>query len=159
MATLPQILKSKIGKNGVSKTYVANLLGVSEKTIENYMRGLRQVKPGVLVKLSKALNFELSELSEQNVPIPTVVNPNSPKLDDRNFKDKYIRLLEDQLNSRQNRLEMIVKTNQAIAKTLVQQVVKIRAKIERIDPLRVQSEVNKSIDEQLRAVEKAGNYL
>ena len=65
MATLSEILKSKIGKGGKSKAYVADILGVSEKTIENYMNGIRQPKPEALVKLAETLGFSLSELSEQ----------------------------------------------------------------------------------------------
>lgn len=71
MPSLSEILQREIGKVGKSKTYIASQLGVSEKTIENYMRGLRNPKPDALVKLSKLLGFDLSELSdefEQSVP-------------------------------------------------------------------------------------------
>lgn len=76
MPSLSQILKSKIGKGGKSKTYVASELKVSEKTIENYMNGKREPKQKGLLKLGEILGFSLSDLTdsvEQNVPnsLPT----------------------------------------------------------------------------------------
>lgn len=73
MPSLSQILKSKIGKGGKSKTYIANELKVSEKTVENYMHGKRQPKPHALKRLAEMLDFSLDDLSngedaEQNVP-------------------------------------------------------------------------------------------
>lgn len=68
MPSVSEILNREIGKPGKSKAYVADQLNVSERTIENYMKGSRQVKPDVLVKLSEILDFSLSELNEQNVP-------------------------------------------------------------------------------------------
>lgn len=71
MPTLSEIFKSKIGKDGLSKTYVADKLGVTEKTTENYMNGKREPKPKALITLSKLLNFSLSDLTdsfEHNVP-------------------------------------------------------------------------------------------
>jgi transcriptional regulator with XRE-family HTH domain len=68
MATIAEILKSKITKSGKSKTYVAAELGVTEKTIENYMNGVREPDASKLVKLSNLLEFNLNELSEQIVP-------------------------------------------------------------------------------------------
>lgn len=73
MATIAEILKSKITKGGKSKTYVAAELGVTEKTIENYMNGVREPDASKLVKLSTLLEFSLNELSEQNVPTDPVV--------------------------------------------------------------------------------------
>lgn len=67
MASLGQILNDKIGKGGKSKAYVAGEMGVSERTIENYMKGVRNPKPDAMVKLSKILKFDLSQLAEQNV--------------------------------------------------------------------------------------------
>jgi len=161
MASLAQILNSKIGKNGKSKTYVANLLGVSEKTIENYMRGLREPRQDALIKLSKALGFELSELSEQSVPreksIVEPLQPHNGHIDP--YKDKYIQLLEEQVSSRMKQLEVFAKANQTLAKTLIEQVIKIRAKIEKVDLAQIQREVHKAIDAQASSVEKAGKYL
>lgn len=68
MPTIAEILKSKITKGGKSKTYVATELGVTEKTIENYMNGAREPDASKLVKLSNILGFSLNELSEQTVP-------------------------------------------------------------------------------------------
>lgn len=72
MPLLTEILAAKIGKNGKSKAYVADQLGVSERTVENYMNGTRQPKPGALVKLSNILGFNLNDLTVQNVPQETL---------------------------------------------------------------------------------------
>lgn len=69
--SLSEILTNKFTTGGISKTYVAAELGVTERTIENYMHGKRSPKPDVLVRLSALLGFNLSELSEQNVPRAT----------------------------------------------------------------------------------------
>lgn len=74
MPSIAEILSSRIGKNGKSKTYIASELKVSEKTIENYMNGKRQPKPAALVRLSELLEFNLNELSEQIVPRETHVD-------------------------------------------------------------------------------------
>jgi transcriptional regulator with XRE-family HTH domain len=76
MPTLSEILKSKIDKNGKSKTYVASKLGVTEKTIENYINGKRQPKPQALSILAKLLDFDLNSIadSEQFVPDGTPMN-------------------------------------------------------------------------------------
>lgn len=81
MPTLPEILKTKIGKGSKSKAYVASTLGISEKTVENYMNGKRQPKPARLVKLAEILAFSLSDLtevSEQNVPYETGIIKQEP---------------------------------------------------------------------------------
>lgn len=67
MPSLSQILNEKIGEGGKSKAYVADKLKVSERTIENYMKGTRNPKPDALVELSKLLGFSLDDLGEQNV--------------------------------------------------------------------------------------------
>ena len=69
MPTLSEILKSKIGKGGLSKTYVANELNVTERTVENYISGDREPKPARLVLLSKILGFSLDEISENSEQI------------------------------------------------------------------------------------------
>lgn len=68
MPTIADILKSKITKGGKSKTYVASELGVTEKTIENYMNGKREPDTSSLIKLAIILGFSLNDLSEQTVP-------------------------------------------------------------------------------------------
>lgn len=80
MPDLAKILKDKFTSGGYSKAYVAAELGVTERTIENYMNGNRQPKPDVLVRLSAMLGFELSELSEQNVPQGTLEQGDRVKL-------------------------------------------------------------------------------
>ena len=108
MATLSEILKSKIGKGGKSKAYVADILGVSEKTIENYMNGIRQPKPEALVKLAETLGFSLSELSEQTVPT--------------NGHTKPVTLEGSQLEYVRDLLQ-----TKAMAVTLVQEVAALKA--------------------------------
>lgn len=71
MPSLSQILTAKIGKHGKSKAYIASQLGVSEKTIENYMNGKREPKQQALTKLATLLDFNLNDLFEQNVPRET----------------------------------------------------------------------------------------
>jgi transcriptional regulator with XRE-family HTH domain len=68
VASISEILSREIGKNGKSKTYIADKLDVTEKTVENYMNGKREPKIADLIKLSSLLGFHLDELSEQNVP-------------------------------------------------------------------------------------------
>lgn len=89
MPLLSEILKSKIGKDRFSKTYVANELNVTERTIENYMSGDREPKPARLVLLSKILDFsldEISENSEQNVPSET---NEFKEPEDASYQQKY----------------------------------------------------------------------
>lgn len=78
MPSIAEILSSRIGKNGKSKTYIASELKVSEKTIENYMHGKRQPKPAALAQLSQLLGFDLNELSEQSVPREKTPTPKNP---------------------------------------------------------------------------------
>jgi transcriptional regulator with XRE-family HTH domain len=77
MASLSEILKAKITKDGISKAYVASEMKVSERTIENYMNGVRNPKPEALAKLAGILGFSLSELEnfEQDVPQGTKKKP------------------------------------------------------------------------------------
>lgn len=95
MPSLSEILKLRIGKSTESITYVATKaavaahLNVSEKTVENYMNGKRQVKPDILLKLSKFLKFPLSELDQDNEQTVPVL----PKKE-QTITDKYIQLLE-----------------------------------------------------------------
>lgn len=80
MPTIAEILSNRITKGGKSKTYVASELKVTEKTIENYMRGKREPDATTLVKLSKLLDFNLNELSEQSVPEPIpMANEDQPE--------------------------------------------------------------------------------
>lgn len=127
MPTLSEILNSKIGKQGKSKASVAAHLDVSERTVENYMKGSRQPKPEALAKLSKFLGFDLNELFEQNVPHGTnaekspqaskkanglhishkaesMVNEESPSYN-APVQDKYITLLEDSLKEKKDQLK------------------------------------------------------
>lgn len=111
MATLSEILNARIGKGGKSKASVADHLGVSERTIENYMKGKRQPKPDALVELSKFLAFDLSEMSEQFVPNKEIRgNGRADTLDTfavpkSEVRDKYIQLLEDNLKEKKDQLK------------------------------------------------------
>lgn len=98
MASLSNILKNRIGREGKSKAYVASQLGVSERTVENYINGTRQPKPDVLIKLGEILGFSLEELSGQNVP--TAVPKQA-----QDYKDKYISLLEKQNEETLNQIK------------------------------------------------------
>lgn len=110
MPTLAEILTAKIAKGGKSKAFVAAQLGVSERTVENYMKGARSPKPEVLVKLSKMLAFELSELSNnevQNVPSgngstnhisePTTPYVKNPASNETGLKDELIVSYKEQI--------------------------------------------------------------
>lgn len=94
MASLGQILNDKIGKSGKSKAYVAGELGVSERTIENYMKGVRNPKPDAMVKLSKILKFDLSQLSEQNVPTKSTETPQNGHQDKPDELKQLLRLIQ-----------------------------------------------------------------
>jgi transcriptional regulator with XRE-family HTH domain len=77
MPSISEILKSRIGsKPNTSKAFIASKLGVSEKTVENYINGKRNPKPDALVQLSQLLDFSLDEMSEQNVRDLTDGNSN-----------------------------------------------------------------------------------
>jgi len=67
MANLSTILKSKFPNSGLSKAYVADQLGVGERTIEYYISGEREPTLKGLIKLSELLGFQLNELSEHKV--------------------------------------------------------------------------------------------
>lgn len=76
MATLAEIMKLKIGEGKTSKAYLAHKLGVTERTVENYMHGKRKPDPEALIIIAEVLGFQLNELSVQNVPQETVSPPN-----------------------------------------------------------------------------------
>lgn len=67
MASLSKILKEKFTTSGLSKAYIANELDVSERQVEYYLSGQREPTLKGLIKLAEILNFQLNELSEQNV--------------------------------------------------------------------------------------------
>lgn len=70
MPSLAEILNSKIGSDLIPKTSVAAHLGVSERTIENYMRGTREPGLTALIKLAKFLEFDLNELMQEEQSVP-----------------------------------------------------------------------------------------
>lgn len=110
MPTLVELLNARIGKGGKSKTSVAAHLGVSERTVENYMKGTRQPKPDALVQLANFLDFNLSEMSEQNVQRESKLNGHTDPLDafkapKTEISEKYIQLLEDSLKEKKDQLK------------------------------------------------------
>lgn len=80
MASLSTILKDKFPTSGLSKAYIADQLGVGERTIEYYISGEREPTLKGLVKLSEILGFQLNDLSEQIVRD----NEASPKVKKKN---------------------------------------------------------------------------
>ena len=86
MASLSEILKREFAKGTKSKAYAANVLRVSERTVENYINGTRSPKPEALIKLAEMLGFSLSEMSTevQNVPHETLPNHG------RNYCNAYL---------------------------------------------------------------------
>lgn len=152
MATIGEILNSKIGKGGKSKAYVASELGVSEKTIENYMNGKRFPKPQALVKLSKLLEFNLNELSEQNVPYGKN-GQESPVIKPGDYKDKYIVLLEKMLSdSNSEQVAKLVKQNQALLMTLQTGLARLISKAEKKEVREVAHELRKETIANLESV-------
>lgn len=102
MPTLSEILKREFITYGKSKSLAAAELGVSERTIENYMHGNRYPKPPALVKLSKFLDFNLSELSDtevQNVPREQLLEDEGLDRDQPQAPPKsYLKARRDQKN-------------------------------------------------------------
>lgn len=92
MATLSDILKDKITKEGFSKTYVASELGVGERTIEYYISGERKPDLDNLIKLSLLLGFQLNDLTEQ--PVRANESKQSQGKSKGSDKGNYVSLLE-----------------------------------------------------------------
>lgn len=108
MPTLPDILNSKIGKGGKSKAYVASKLGVSERTIENYMKGARSPKPDAIIKLSEILGFSLAELSANNgmTTYSNIPNFETKKVSESE-KDKTIEILKLHIQDLKDQVEFL----------------------------------------------------
>lgn len=162
MSALTKILKRKIGKDGVSKTYVASQLGVSEKTIENYMNGARSPKPDTIVKLAEILDFNLNELSEQNVLKNGNDTPRAAKQDrytrllednDRFFKTTYSDLMANlgKLFDQSKNLESLIKLN-------LKHIGTVEALQQGLAPDEIQAQINNEIaNEVLKHTDNAGD--
>lgn len=141
MATIAEILKSKITKAGKSKTYVASQLDVTEKTIENYINGKREPDAGTLVKLSKLLEFNLNELSEQDVPRETVEEVKKAKPVSDNFT-QALAIIKNQNDF----LQRIVESNLAglsqDLRELYNEQVKTRAELRGYEQRHIYKEVD-----------------
>lgn len=119
MPSLTEILNSKIGKDLVSKASVAELLKVSERTIENYMKGERKPKPDALIKLSKFLKFSLDDLTEQNVPHETPsARQQTPTMNQQGDLQERIKALEKDKVFLQETVQSLLKSNESIQKLL-----------------------------------------
>lgn len=159
MPTIAEILKSKITKNGKSKTYVASKLDVTEKTIENYMRGIREPDATTLVKLSQILEFSLNELSEQNVPIsqkekrPVGGNPYVALLEsnDQFFKKEYAQMLISL-----NKLIDLGKRSEALIKLNLEHIGNVEAIQMGVSPEEIHEQINNQIVE-MGPSEQMGN--
>lgn len=158
MATIAEILKSKITKNGKSKTYVATELGVTEKTIENYMNGKREPDATALVRLSQILEFSLNELSEQNVPKSIITNKNNEPLNTKKVKsDAYLALLESNDRFFKNEYaQMLISLNklidlgmkqEALIKLNLQHMGVVEALQKGADVDEIQAQINSQISE------------
>lgn len=158
MATIAEILKSRITKSGISKTYVASKLDVTEKTIENYMRGIREPDATTLVKLSQILEFSLNELSEQNVP--------PPQKEKRPPTNAYVTLLEsnDQFFKREyaqllislNKLIDLGKRSEALIKLNLEHIGNVEAIQKGVSPEEIHEQINNQIVE-MGPSEQMGN--
>lgn len=112
MPSLSEILKNKISSSGKSKASVAAHLGISERTIENYMNGTRQPKPDALAKMSKFLGFDLNEISVQSVP-EGMFEQTAGKETAKHYtnghtmpvQDKYVLLLEETIKEKKDRVK------------------------------------------------------
>jgi transcriptional regulator with XRE-family HTH domain len=129
MASLSELLNEKIGKHGKSKASVADHLGISERTVENYMKGTREPELKDIVKLSLFLGFSMNDLYEQNVPRGTLHetkhNGHVPTVLVEDVHARYVRLLEENLKEKkeaekglQLRLDVIGQTQQEILSKL-----------------------------------------
>ena len=125
MATIAEILRTKISKNGKSKAYVASQLGVTEKTIENYMNGKREPDTTSLVKLAQILEFSLSELSEQIVP--EIAKTASSKMQGASTNEKYVALLEKTLNEKEADLVAL--------RSAVNGINEVNGRVDKLEPI------------------------
>lgn len=148
----------KLIANGTAANYAEITVAIdwNKSGMSQVVKGKRNVPIAIYRKFTEAYNIPATEEDKAGVNGQEGAK-NGFKSEDT-FKDKYIALLESQLNS-VKQLQEYAKANQAIARTLLQQVKNLRVKVEKIDPVQVQQEINKSIDEQLTVLEKAGKYF
>lgn len=158
MPSLSQILNSKIGKGGKSKAYVASQLGVSEKTIENYMNGKREPKQAGLVKLSELLGFNLNDLSERSVPSSEQTKPLESSKND--YTDEYIALLKEKaagFNSLELKetLELLL-AHQRLFYDLFEKLLSNQKPEKGKDGISVRYEMDKALAGHLRKIQQKG---
>lgn len=111
--TLGEVLTEKIASSGKSKAWVASQLDVSERTIENYMKGTRSPKPEGLIKLGQILNFEIVDF----VPLVPLEKTKEVKAHKDIYKggNQYLRLLEDNIDLRKRINGLEEKLNQVLS--------------------------------------------
>jgi transcriptional regulator with XRE-family HTH domain len=152
MPTLSEILNKQFPTSGLSKSYLATQLEVSEKTIENYINGKREPELEKVIKLSTILGFQLNELSEQNVPktnnIPLVNNKSKGDKDyvallesnDKFFKHEYAQMM---LSLKE--LIALCRKQEALIKLNLQHTGAVEALQKGVEPEVVQEQINNQI--------------
>lgn len=151
MATLSEILNDKFTSSGLSKSYLASQLDVSEKTIENYINGKREPELEKIIKLSLLLGFQLNELSEQNVPAQKGIPLKNNKTKGEANKD-YVSLLESndkffkheyaQMLLSLKELIGLSKKQEALLKLNLQHVGAVEALQQGVEPEVIQEQIN-----------------
>jgi transcriptional regulator with XRE-family HTH domain len=166
MATLSEILKTKITKDGISKAYVASELGVGERTIEYYMSGQREPDLAGLIKLSNLLGFQLNELSEQSVRGPNY-DQKGNKQNGKNDNSGYVALLESndkffkheyaQMLLSLNKLIDLGKRSEALIKLNLEHTGNVEALQRGVDPEVIHEQINNQIADMGPSDEKGND--
>lgn len=72
------------------------------------------------------------------------------------IKDRYIQVLEEKVNSGDKRVALYAMTNQALLKTVVQNLAVIQSKLDKRKLSEVQAEMNNQVEQHLQALRKEG---
>lgn len=158
MATIAEILKSKISKGSKSKAYVASQLDVTEKTIENYMNGKREPDASTLVKLSQLLDFSLNDLSEQSVPGGNFEIPKKTKPVSDNFTEA-LAIIKQQNEFLQRLMESNLAGLSQDLRELYNEQVKTRAELRGYEQRHIYKEVNWDKNQFLHAMAEVGKLI
>jgi transcriptional regulator with XRE-family HTH domain len=168
VASLAEILNAKIGRNRVSKASVAAQLHVTERTIENYLKGARQPKIEELVKLSKILDFSLNELAEHDVPYRTHNNTRlltkNNTMNSIDYQSEYIQSLKERIEDLQQRIkeinghcEDLKKTNEFNSNSLLLNQLSMLAWLKAI--AKRNAELNGGSEGSEAELNRLGNYV
>lgn len=150
MASLSEILKEKISKDGFTKTYVASQLEVGERTIEYYMSGEREPNIEGLVKLSIILGFQLNELSEHSVRANHI--PIDPPKSNKKKNESTPELLKQLNNKVDSNLTVLLIELQDI----YNQQVQTRAEVRGYGQRQIYNEVNWDTQKFLKVMAEVG---